>query len=63
MNVYRFYINNVYFNVAEKSKIKVKPKKKSKRSDESASEDSDDGDAEGKELDYISDSSEKYLSL
>ncbi|VVC26930.1 Transcription Factor IIF, Rap30/Rap74, interaction,Winged helix-turn-helix DNA-binding [Cinara cedri] len=42
----------------EKSKKKAMPKKKSKRSDESASEDSDDGDAEGKELDYISDSSE-----
>lgn len=43
----------------EKSKVKAKPKKKSKGSDESATEESDDGDEEGRELDYISDSSDE----
>lgn len=38
---------------------KAKPKKQ-KGSDESAFEESDDGDEEGRELDYISDSSERY---
>ncbi|CAI6359808.1 unnamed protein product [Macrosiphum euphorbiae] len=42
----------------QKSKVKAKPKKKSKGSDESATEESDDGDEEGRELDYISDSSD-----
>lgn len=43
----------------QKTKTKAKPKKKSKGSDESATEESDDGDEEGRELDYISDSSEE----
>lgn len=47
------------FDITEKSKVKPKPKKKAKGSDESATEDSDDGDTEGRELDYISDSSEE----
>ncbi|KAL5239388.1 hypothetical protein ACI65C_006798 [Semiaphis heraclei] len=47
-------------NIKKKRNIKVKPKSKnkSKRFDESAAEDSDNGDEEGRELDYISDSSE-----
>lgn len=49
------------FNNIEKSKIKSKPKKKSKGSDESATEESDDGDEEGRELDYISDSSDELV--
>lgn len=36
-------------------------KKKANNSDESALEESDDGDEEGRELDYISDSSEEYV--
>lgn len=36
-------------------------KKKAKNSDESAFEESDDGDEEGRECDYISDSSEEYV--
>ncbi|XP_050439415.1 general transcription factor IIF subunit 1 [Adelges cooleyi] len=42
-----------------KDKNKPKPKKKNKGSDESAIEESDDGDEEGRELDYISDSSDE----
>jgi len=41
-----------------KKKKGGKPKKKKKGSDEEAEEDSDDGDEEGRELDYISDTSE-----
>lgn len=37
-------------------------KKKKKGSDDSALEESDDGDEEGRELDYISDSSDRYLN-
>lgn len=40
-----------------------KPKKKKKASDEEAEEDSDDGDEEGRELDYISDTSEYVNSV
>jgi len=39
--------------------VNAKSTKKLKGSDESATEDSDDGDEEGRELDYISDSSEE----
>lgn len=49
----------IFFCFIEKSKVKAKPKKKSKGSDESATEESDDGDEEGRELDYISDSSDE----
>lgn len=49
----------LYYFIVEKTKTKAKPKKKSKGSDESATEESDDGDEEGRELDYISDSSEE----
>ncbi|XP_050528398.1 general transcription factor IIF subunit 1 [Daktulosphaira vitifoliae] len=42
-----------------KNKNQPKSKKKSKGSDESAFEESDDGDEEGRELDYISDSSDE----
>ncbi|XP_016657150.2 general transcription factor IIF subunit 1-like [Acyrthosiphon pisum] len=42
----------------QKRKVKTKPKNKSKGSDKSAAEDSDNGDEDGRELDYISDSSE-----
>lgn len=40
---------------------KLVDKKKAKNSDESALEESDDGDEEGREFDYISDSSEEYV--
>ncbi len=39
------------------------PEKKKPNSDESALEESDDGDEEGRELDYISDSSERYSKI
>jgi hypothetical protein len=44
-------------------KKKTIEKKKAKNSDESAFEESDDGDEEGRELDYISDSSEEYVFI
>lgn len=40
--------------------LEVKKKKK-RDSDDEAFEESDDGDEEGRELDYISDSSERYI--
>lgn len=46
-------------NFIEKRKVKAKPKRNAKGSDDSAFEESDDGDEEGRELDYISDSSEE----
>lgn len=49
----------VYFKDDAKKKQAAKKKKK-KGSDESAVEESDDGDEEGRELDYISDSSDRY---
>lgn len=50
-----------FFFFSEKGQ---KPKaKKQKGSDESAFEESDDGDEEGRELDYISDSSDRFISL
>ena len=51
--------NSLNYYFIEKGKVKAKPKKKSKGSDESATEESDDGDEEGRELDYISDSSDE----
>lgn len=41
----------------------TKKKKKKKDSDDEAFEESDDGDEEGRELDYISDSSDRYVML
>lgn len=47
----------------KKGNKKGVPKKKKKDSDDEAVEESDDGDEEGRELDYISDSSERYKHL
>lgn len=47
----------------EETNKKKAPVKKKANTDESAGEDSDDGDEEGRELDYISDSSERYNHL
>jgi Transcription initiation factor IIF, alpha subunit (TFIIF-alpha). len=41
--------------------LEAKKKKKKKDSDDEAFEESDDGDEEGRELDYISDSSERFV--
>lgn len=53
------YENCCDFFILENSKNKKTKKKKKAGSDDSAVEESDDGDEEGRELDYISDSSDR----
>jgi hypothetical protein len=54
--MYFFYIC-VFFSEEEAKK------KKKKDFDDEAFEESDDGDEEGRELDYISDSSDRFVTL
>lgn len=65
--VFLFYSSETIFwhlrSVVSFSEDETKKKKKKRNSDDEAFEESDDGDEEGRELDYISDSSDRFVML